>query len=73
MLLMVWATLRPAFEGERVFDGPAATFSSTMVFHSPQEGQRPAHLGESAPHDEQNQSDLYFVFAIRLWLFSFVT
>ncbi len=26
------------------------TFSSTMVFHWPQAGQRPTHLGESAPH-----------------------
>ena len=36
-----------------VLDGPAVTRSSTMVFHSPHTGHLPAHLGESAPHDEQ--------------------
>ena len=33
--------------------GAAARFSSVMVFHSPQPGQRPCHLGLSWPHEEQ--------------------
>ena len=44
----------------------ASTFSSTMVFHSPQAGQRPVHLAESAPHDEQNHIVFCLVLAIEL-------
>lgn len=42
----------------------ALTFSSTSVPHSPHDGQRPSHLGESAPHELQNHID--FTFAILL-------
>gem|GEM_PF-2737910 len=31
---------------------------STIVFHSPQAGQRPIHLGLSLPHEVQNQTVL---------------
>ena len=33
--------------------GAAARCSSTNVFHSPQPGQRPCHLGLSCPQAEQ--------------------
>src|SRR3954451_823974 len=33
--------------------GAAARFSSAIVFHSPQPGQRPCHLGLSCPHELQ--------------------
>ena len=47
------------------FDAPFAvlTRSSTIVFHAPHSGQRPAHLGDSAPHCEQNHAD-FIVFAM---------
>jgi hypothetical protein len=32
-----------------------------MLFHSPQAGQRPIHLGLSAPQALQNQTVLFFV------------
>ena len=35
--------------------GRAATASSTMVFHSPQVSQRPAHFGVTAPQDWQTK------------------
>ena len=38
------------------------TRSSTIVFHAPQSGQRPTHLGELPPHSEQNH--IVFSFAI---------
>jgi hypothetical protein len=40
--------------------GPASKTFSTMVFHSPQAGQRPIHLLLSLPHEVQYQSDLLF-------------
>ena len=53
-------------DGER--EAPDAdvtgTDSSTIVFHAPQAGQRPAHLGESAPHSLQNHTLLYLLLAI---------
>jgi hypothetical protein len=36
--------------------------SSTIVFHSPQAGQRPIHLGLSLPQEVQNQT----VFAVAI-------
>ncbi len=58
------SALRPATgDGERR-GADAATRSSTSVFHAPHDGQRPAHLGESAPHSLQYHSVLYLVFAI---------
>ena len=43
---------------------PVATVSSTIVFHSPQAGQRPIHLGASFPHEVQNQD--VFIFPINM-------
>ncbi len=46
----------PAREGDPPPPRPAgadARFSSAMVFHSPQPGQRPCHLGLSWPHEVQ--------------------
>ena len=43
--------------------GAAARLSrgcSTMVFHSPQAGQRPIHFGLSLPHEVQNHTVLTF-------------
>ena len=53
-------------EGEREVPEAVATGTdySTIVFHAPQAGQRPAHLGESAPHSLQNHTDLYLALAI---------
>lgn len=42
------------------------TFSSTMVFHWPQAGQRPTHFGESAPHEVQNHIVRCCFFAMSL-------
>lgn len=42
----------------------ADTRSSTNVFHCPQEGQRPSHFGDSAPHSEQNHIVFVAFFAI---------
>jgi hypothetical protein len=33
--------------------GADARFSSAIVFHSPQPGQRPCHFGLSCPHEVQ--------------------
>ena len=49
------------------------TRSSTIVFHCPHSGQRPAHLGDWAPHCEQNHADL-IVLAIcgvgyKMWVY----
>ena len=41
--------------------------SSTMVFHAPHDGQRPSHLGESAPHSVQNHMVFSFDFAIGVY------
>ena len=35
--------------------GASIARSSTIVFHSPQPGQRPCHLGLSFPHWEQTK------------------
>ena len=53
-------TGRTAFAALRANDDPPArgastARSSTMVFHSPQPGQRPCHLGLSFPHWEQTK------------------
>lgn len=45
MSLIFWTWLRPASVGPMFFEGLAAIFSSTRVFHSPQAGQRPSHRG----------------------------
>src|SRR6188472_3188786 len=37
--------------------GPAGTRSSTSVFHSEQDGQRPCHRGVVAPHAEQTWTE----------------
>ena len=43
------------------FPGPGrAMASSTMVFHSPQPSQRPAHLGLTAPQLWQTKRDVGF-------------
>ncbi len=42
-----------------------ATRSSTIVFHAPQAGQRPAHFDDSAPHSEQNHAVFTVFFAIK--------
>lgn len=42
----------------------ADTFSSTKVFHSPQAGHLPIHLGDSYPHELQKYTDFIFVLAI---------
>lgn len=54
--------------GEADRDGEAATFSSTIVFHSPHPGQRPSHRAESCPQLLHTHIVLYFVFAMRLSL-----
>src|SRR5262245_58212336 len=38
-------------------DTGAAAASSTIVFHSPQLSQRPAHLDDTAPQDWQTKLD----------------
>jgi hypothetical protein len=43
---------------------PVATVSSTIVFHSPQAGQRPIHLGLSLPHALQNHTVFVLTVAI---------
>lgn len=46
------------------FDGlDAGTRSSTIVFHSPHEGQRPIHFDDSAPQLLQNHA-VFTCFAI---------
>ena len=42
---------------------PVATVSSTIVFHSPQAGHLPIHLGLSFPQEVQNQA-VFILFAI---------
>ena len=49
-------------DGER--DGVVATFSSTIVFHSPQAGHLPIQRGDDAPQDVHTHIDLYLVLAI---------
>ena len=44
---------------------PVATVSSTIVFHSPQAGHFPIHLGLSFPQEVQNQA-VFILFAIVL-------
>ena len=51
-----------AAEEERL---PVATVSSTIVFHSPQAGHFPIHLGLSFPQEVQNQA-VFILFAIVL-------
>jgi hypothetical protein len=42
--------------------------SSTYVFHSPQAGHLPSHLGESLPHWEQMKTVFAFaMFFVGLW------
>src|SRR4051794_32754925 len=50
------ATLRPACALDA---GPGRTTiaSSSMLFHSPQVSQRPAHFGVTAPHDRHTKRD----------------
>jgi hypothetical protein len=43
---------------------PVATVSSTIVFHSPQAGQRPIHFGLSLPHALQNHTVFVLTVAI---------
>jgi hypothetical protein len=50
------ATTPPAFDA---FEG-ATVGSSAIVFHSPQAGQRPIHLGDSYPHSLQKYAFLSF-------------
>lgn len=49
------------FDRVALLDAFAATRSSTNVFHAPHEGHLPCHLGESAPHSEQNHMLFVFV------------
>jgi hypothetical protein len=43
----------PGPPGPRPPGATLATVSSTMVFHSPQDSQRPPHFGVTAPQDWQ--------------------
>lgn len=50
-------SLPDAREDETLFPFlPEGTRSSTIVFHSPQAGHLPAHLGDSAPQLLQNHA-----------------
>jgi hypothetical protein len=43
-----------------------ARFSSAIVFHSPQPGQRPCHFGLSCPHEVQAKTVADFGITARL-------
>ena len=49
-----------AFVAGAVFE--ASFISSFIVFHSPQDGHFPYHLGDSYPHSEQMNT--LFIFAL---------
>jgi hypothetical protein len=44
----------------RAFVTPVSSVFSTIVFHSPQAGQRPIHLEYSFPQEVQYHTDLLF-------------
>jgi hypothetical protein len=45
------APVRPPLAPARAGPAPADGVSSAMVFHSPQDSQRPDHFGVTAPQD----------------------
>ena len=45
-------------------EGSGATVNSFIVFHWPQLGQRPTHLGDSCPHSEQTYTVLFLAMSV---------
>ena len=60
MSFSCWGRRTEPAEVSRARLGPASKVFSTIVFHSPQAGQRPIHLLLSFPHEVQYHSDLLF-------------
>ena len=54
----------PVAGADTPFPFVSFTMSSTIVFHSPQEGQRPIHLGLASPQEVQTYTVLNFSFGI---------
>ena len=49
-----------------------ARSSSSIVFHSPQDGQRPYHFGDSQPQDEQTKTVLFLAAIAFSFLYRFL-